>query len=121
MSIGTNRVETKNQIKKRTTREHETDSSLNLARRKSGLFVVSGKLSSLGSDTLEDIVDKRVHDGHSLLRDSSIRMHLLKNLVNVRRIRLGTLLTLLAGGGLLGCLGRLLGWCFGHVEKVVRL
>jgi hypothetical protein len=54
------------------TREHETDSSLDLTGRKGCLLVVSGKLSSLGGDTLEDIVNEGVHDRHTLLGDTSI-------------------------------------------------
>ena len=99
------------------TREHQTDSSLNLSGRKSCLLVVCGKLSSLGGDTLEDVVDERVHDGHSLLGNTRIRVDLLEYSVDVGRVRFDALLaTLLAGSGLLGCLGAygLLGWCLCH-------
>jgi hypothetical protein len=99
------------------TREHQTDSGLDLAARQSSLLVVSGKLSGLGGDTFEDIVNEGVHDGHSLLGDTGIGVHLLEHLVDVRGIRLDALLVLLATGCLLGgCLGRLLGGCLGHDE-----
>jgi hypothetical protein len=45
-------------------RNHETNGGLDLAWRKSGLFVVGGKLSSsLGSNTFKDVIDERVHIG----------------------------------------------------------
>ena len=59
------------------TGKHQTDRSLDLSGRKGSLLVISGKLSSLSCDTLEDIVEEGVHDGHSLFRDSSIRVDLL--------------------------------------------
>jgi len=100
------------------TRKHETNGSLDLTRRESCLLVVGGKLASLTGDTLEDVVDEGVHDGHTLLADTSVGVDLLEDLVDVGGVRfdalLGTLL-LAVGGGLLGSLGRsLLGWCFSH-------
>ena len=88
-------------------------------------LVVGGKLSGLGGDTLKDIVDEGVHDGHSLLGDTGIRVDLLQHLVDVRRVGLDTLLVLLAGGGsLLGAgslLGRLLGWSLIKKRRVGEL
>ena len=99
------------------SRQHETDGSLNFARRKSSLLAVSGQTSSFRGNTIKDIVDEGVHDGHALFGDSSIRVDLLENAVNVSRPRLYTLLAALASRCLLGCLlGRLLGWCLGHFE-----
>ena len=43
-------------------------------------LVVVGKLAGLGSNPLEEIVDKRVHDAHGLGRDSSVRVNLLQHL-----------------------------------------
>ena len=98
------------------TRKHETNSSLDLAARKSCLFVVSGELSGFGGDTFEDIVNEGVHDRHTLLGDTGVGVDLLEDLVDVRGISLGTLLVFLsAGGSLLGCLGRLLGGSLGHL------
>jgi len=65
------------------TRKHETNSRLNFSRRQSRLLVVSGKLSGLCSNALKDVIDERVHDAHTLLRDSSIGMDLLEHLVDV--------------------------------------
>ena len=109
------------------SRKHKTNGSLDFAAGKSSLLVVGGKLSGFGSDTLENIVNERVHDRHSLLGDTSVRVDLLQDLVNVRRVTFGTLLGLLgAGGGLLwGCLlGGLLGGSLGHLynsEKRMRM
>ena len=92
------------------SREHETDRSLDLTATESGLLVVGGKLSSFIGNALKDIVDEGVHDGHALLGDTSVRVDLLENLVDVGRVSLSALLRLLgSSGGLLGgCLGRLL-------------
>ena len=98
-------------------RKHKPDSSLDLTRRKGRLLVVSSELSCLSGNALEDIIDEGVHDGHSLLGDTGIRVDLLEDLVDVGGVRFDALLAtlLLVGGGLLGSLGRsLLGWCFSH-------
>ena len=101
------------------TGKHETNGSLNLAGRESGLLVVGGKLSSLAGDALEDVVDERVHDAHPLLADAGVGVDLLEDLVDVGGVGFDTLLAALLlaalGGNLLGVLGRsLLGWCFCH-------
>ena len=46
------------------SREHKSDCGLNLSRRKSLLLVVSDELDSFLCDTVEDIVDERVHNSH---------------------------------------------------------
>jgi hypothetical protein len=101
------------------TGKHETNGSLDLARRKGGLLVVGRELSSLTGDTLEDVVDEGVHDGHSLLADAGVGVDLLEDLVDVGGVGfdalLGTLLLAVGGFGCLCCLGRcLLGGCLGH-------
>ena len=99
--------------------QHKTDSGLDFAAAQGSLLVVSGKLSGFSSNALEDIVDEGVHDAHSLLGDTGVGVDLLQDLVDVRRVTLGTLLaTLGAASGLLGwccLLGRLLGGCLGHL------
>ena len=97
------------------TRKHEPDRSLNLAGGKCRLLVVSGKFSSLGSDSLEDIVDEGVHNGHTLLANTGIWVDLLKDLVDVGAVRFGTLLTALLIACLLRGLGGLLARCLGHL------
>ena len=97
------------------TRQHETNSRLNLATAQSSLLAESRKTTSLGGNAIKDIVDEGVHDGHALLGDSRIRVDLLENAVNVSRPRLHTLLGALGSRSLLGCLlGRLLGRSLGH-------
>ena len=105
------------------TRKHEADSSLDLSGGKSGLLVVSGKLSGFSGDTLEDIVDEGVHDGHTLLGDTGIRVDLLEDLVDVGGVRFDSLLLLgnLDRGGLLrSLLGGGLGWCLGHGRNALK-
>ena len=97
------------------TGKHETNSSLDLSGRKSRLLVVTSKTGSLRGNTIKDIVNERVHNGHASLRNTSLLMNLLEHLVDVRRIRLDSLLASSAGG-LLGGLDALLAWCFSHVN-----
>jgi hypothetical protein len=103
------------------TREHEANSRLDLTAAERRLLVVRRKLSSLGSDTFEDIVDKGVHDGHALLGDTGIGVHLLQHLVDVGAVRLDTLLRLGRAGSLLGRLGGLLGGSLSHGYFGLRL
>ena len=94
------------------TREHETDRSLDLTGRKGGLLVVSGKLSSLASNALEDVINERIHNAHSAPGDAGVRVHLLQDLVDIGRVGFGALLPALGvaarglGGGLAGLAGR---------------
>ena len=60
--------------------QKEPHSSLNLPGGDGGPLVVVGKPASLSSNPLKQIVDKGVHDGHSLRRDSSVWMNLLQYL-----------------------------------------
>ena len=48
------------------TGEEEPDSSLDFPGGDGGPLVVVGQTGSLSGDPLEDVVDKRVHDGHGL-------------------------------------------------------
>ena len=74
-------------------------------------LVVVGKLAGLGSNPLEEIVDKRVHDAHGLGRDTSVGVDLLQDFVNVDGIRFLSLLLLFLISGSTGslCLSGLLG------------
>ena len=87
------------------TWEEETDSSLDFSGREGCLIVVTNEATSFECETLEEIVDERVHDCHSTARDTSIWVNLLQHLVDVRRVSLNTLLTArlraLRRGGLL--------------------
>ena len=70
----------------------ELDGSLDVGGGKSDLLLVSGELGGLNSDSLEDIVDERVHDSHTLLGDSDVTVDVLENSVDVDRVRIELLL-----------------------------
>ena len=95
------------------SRKHKADRGLDLAGRKGGFLVVLGEPSGLSGNALEDVVDEGVHDGHALLGDSSVRVDLLEDLVDVRRVGLSAPLVLL-GSSLLGGLGGFLGGSLSH-------
>ena len=80
------------------------DSGLDFPAGDGGLLVVVSKAGSLDGDSLEDVVDERIHDAHGLAGDSSVRVHLLQHLVDVDGVGLlPALLPLFAvGGGHLG-------------------
>jgi hypothetical protein len=106
------------------TRKHEADSSLDLSATESRLLVVRRELSSLTGDALENIVDEGVHDGHSLLGDTGVGVHLLQHLVNVRGVRLSALLVSFSAYLLRSSRGlsRLLGGCLSHgCDEIVEL
>ena len=91
------------------TGQKQTNSSLNLATGDGRTLVVVSQTRSFGSNALENVVDKAVHDGHSLGADASVRVHLLEHLVDVDGIAFLSLpLTLLvAGADSLGLAGLL--------------
>ena len=60
--------------------KEETDSSLDFPGGDSGPLVVVGQTASLSSDTLKDVIDEGVHDGHGLGGDSSVGVDLLQHL-----------------------------------------
>ena len=85
------------------TWEEEPDGGLDFPGRDGGLGVVLGQLGGFTCDSLENVVDKRVHDEHTLGRDASVRVDLLEHLVDVDGVGLlSLLLSLVASGGGLG-------------------
>lgn len=70
------------------TGQDQTDRGLNFARGDGRLLVVGSKLRGLGGDPLEDIVDKRVQNRHGTVGDTSVRVDLLEDLVDVRAVSL---------------------------------
>jgi hypothetical protein len=50
-------------------RKDQSDRGLDLTRRDGRSVVVRGELGCLGSDTLEDVGNKRVEDGHGLVAE----------------------------------------------------
>ena len=65
------------------TRQKQTDSGLDFSAGDGGPLVVVGQPGSLSSDSLEDVVDKAVHDRHSLAGHSGVWMHLFQYFVDV--------------------------------------
>jgi hypothetical protein len=57
--------------------QHQTDGCLNLPRTQSRLFIVRGKFSGFFRNATENVVDKRVHDGHALFGNTSVGVDLL--------------------------------------------
>ncbi len=58
-------------------------------------FVVVSQTGGFRSNTLENVVDERVHDAHGFTRDSSVWVDLLQNLEDVDGIRFLPLLSVL--------------------------
>ena len=54
------------------TWEEQPDGGLDFPGGDGGTLVVVSKTGGLGSDALKDVVDKGVHDGHSLGADTII-------------------------------------------------
>ena len=115
-SLGTLR----NSVLGKLSGKDETNSSLNFTRSDSGLLVVASEFGGLDGDLLEDVVDERVHDGHSLGGDTSIGVDLLEDLVDVDLVSLG--FGLLASGRLSGSLlGGGLSTFGNHFELAIEL
>ena len=91
--------------------EEKSDSGLDFPGGDGGPLVVVGQTASLGGDTLEQIVDKGVHDGHGLGGDSGVGVDLLQHLVDVDGVGFLPLLLflLVALGDVLAGLASLLG------------
>ena len=96
------------------TGEEQTNCCLDFPAGDCGATVVVGQTRGLCSNTLEDVVHERVHDGHGLAGHSGVGVHLLQHLVDVDRVgfppSLPAFLVSATGGfglagGLLGSLG----------------
>ena len=70
------------------SRKKQPDSGLDLAGGDGRPLVVVGEARGFSGEPLEDVVDKRVHDGHGLGGDAGVGVHLLEHLVDVDGIRL---------------------------------
>ena len=68
------------------TGQEQTDGGLDFSAGDGGSLVVVSQPGSLSSDSLEDVVDKAVHDGHGLAGHSSVWVHLLQDFVDVDRV-----------------------------------
>jgi len=96
------------------TREDEANRGLDLTGGDRALLVVSRQLGRFRGNALEDIVDEGVQDRHSAVGDTSVRVDLLENLVDIGAVGLlaglgALLLAFTSDGGLLSGL-LLLNW-----------
>jgi len=69
------------------TGEKQTNSGLDFSAGDGGSLVVVSQSGSLGCDSLEDIVNEAVHDGHGLAGDTSVGVHLFQDFVDVDGVR----------------------------------
>ena len=72
-------------------RKKQAHRRLDFTGRKGGLLVVARKTRRLQSQTLKDVVDEGVQDGHAALGDAGLGMDLLQDLVDVRAVGLNSL------------------------------
>ena len=63
--------------------EDEFDGRLNFPGRESSSLVESNQLGSFSGNSVEGIMNERVHDVHGFLGNSNVGVHLLQDLVNV--------------------------------------
>ena len=68
------------------TGQEETDSGLDLSACNRRPLVVVSQSGCLSGDSLEDVVDKAVHDGHSFAGHTGVGVHLLQHFVDVNGI-----------------------------------
>ena len=78
--------------------ENQTDGSLHLTGRQSGLGVVAGQVASLLAHAAEDVVDEGVHHGHTGLADAGVGVHLLEHTVDVGGVGFHAALAALVSG-----------------------
>jgi len=74
------------------TGQQESDGGLDFAGGDGGPLVVVGQSGGFSGDSLENVVDEGVHDGHGLGGDTGIGVDLFQHLVDVDRERLLPLL-----------------------------
>ena len=68
------------------SRKEKTDSSLDFPRGDGRPLVVVGEPGSFARNPFEDVIHKGVHDGHGFGRNSSVRVDLFQDLVDVNGI-----------------------------------
>ena len=68
------------------TRKKQTDGSLYFAGRNGLSLVVLTKSGSFTCNSVEQVVDEGVHNGHSLCGNTNVRMDLLQNTVDVSSV-----------------------------------
>lgn len=65
------------------TGEEKSNGSLNLPASDGAPLIVVSQTGRFGGDPFENVVDEGVHDGHSLAGNSSVRVDLFQNFVDV--------------------------------------
>lgn len=70
------------------TGKEKSNRGLNFARRNGFPLVVVSKPRCFAGDSLEDVIDERVHDAHRSAGNSNVGMNLLQNSVDVSTITL---------------------------------
>ena len=93
------------------TRQQKAYSCLDFPRGDGGTLVVVSKTRCFSCNAFKDVIHERVHDGHSLGGNTSVRVDLLEHLVDVNAVGFlppAFLLLVALGDGLLG-LASLLG------------
>lgn len=68
--------------------EKKAHGGLNLSAADGRLLVVLGEAGSFAGDSLENVIDKAVHDRHGPTGDTCIRVNLLEDLVDVDTVAL---------------------------------
>ena len=96
-------------------REHKSHTGLHLAGGQSGFLVVEGQAAGFAAQTLEHVLDERVHDGHSFLGDAGVGVHLLQHLEDVCGVALRALLLARATSGFAAGFS-FLGGTFNHFD-----
>ena len=92
--------------------EDELDGRLDFSGWESSSLVESDELGSFSGDSVECVVDERVHDVHGFLWDSDVGVDLLEDLVDVDGEGLNSSSSSFSVGNFGG------GWCFSHFELV---
>jgi hypothetical protein len=75
----------RNGVSGKLSGEDELNSRLNLTGRECSSLVESDELGSLSGDSVEGIMNERVHDVHGLLGNTNVGVYLLEDLVDVDR------------------------------------
>src|SRR3569623_733616 len=73
----------RNSVFGKLSRKNQSNRRLNFSAGDGVALVVSSQSSCFSGNSLENVVDKVVHNNHGLSRDSSVWVNLLQNLVDV--------------------------------------
>jgi hypothetical protein len=92
--------------------EDELDSRLDLSGWKSSSLIESDEFGSFSGNSVEGIMDERVHDVHGLLWDSNVGVHLFEDFVDVDREGLDSS----SSGFLVGSRFFGFGWFLSHFD-----